>query len=121
MTQYTVYHNPDCPKSRAAMDLLARHGIQPTVVEYLGAPPDENQLTHLMNLLNCSLKELLRTKEPIYKELGLDQPKVSEETILAAVLAHPILLERPIIVSANRAVIARPTELLEEFIAAQGA
>lgn len=107
---YTIYHNPRCSKSRQTLALLEDKGIQPEVVQYLKSPPSEAQLKNLQKALRLPARELLRSKEPEYKELGLDNPGLTDEQLLSAVSRHPKLLERPIVVHGKRAVIGRPPE-----------
>ena len=110
-----IHHNPRCSKSRQALALLKENGVEPEVVEYLKKPLDEASLRGLLTKLGLKAHDILRTKEDEYKQLGLasDTP---EEEILAAILQHPILLERPIIVKGNAAVIGRPPENVHELL-----
>lgn len=114
--QYTdpmiqIYHNPRCSKSREALALLQARGIVVEVVEYLQTPLNLWQMQELRQLLGLPARELLRTGEEAYATLGLADPDLSEEALLGAIVAHPILLQRPIVVNDQRAVIARPPEL----------
>lgn len=106
----TIYHNPRCSKSRQTLKLLEEQGVEPRVVEYLRTPPDAETLTHLLSLLDMEARDLLRRKEAPYKELGLDDPGKGEAEIIAAMVAHPILIERPIVVGPKGAAIGRPPE-----------
>ena len=110
-----IYHNPRCSKSRQAIRLLRENAQELEVVEYLKAPLGQGELAGLLEKLNVSAHDLLRTKEDEYNELGLS-PDTPEEDILTAIAAHPILLERPIVVKGRRAVIARPPELVEGLL-----
>lgn len=110
MTQYTYYHNPRCSKSRQALMILKEQGIEPTIIEYLETPPDKATLEGILSQLTISARQLLRKGEDKYKELGLDNDSLSEEELIAAMLAHPILIERPILTVNGKAVIARPPE-----------
>ena len=105
-----IYHNPRCSKSRAALDLLRERGIEPEVIEYLRDPPDEATLKDILSHLGLSPREIARTGEKAWRELGLDGTDVDDETIVAAMVKNPILIERPIVVTADRAVIGRPPE-----------
>lgn len=105
----TIYHNSRCSKSREALDLLRERGINPTIIEYMITPLGKEQLKSLIHMLNCSAHDILRTKEAAYKELRLS-PASSHAEIIGALLAHPILLERPIVVCEDRAIIGRPPE-----------
>jgi arsenate reductase len=104
----TLYHNPRCSKSREALALLRERGVEPEVVEYLKAPPDAATLTRLLDLLDLAPRALMRTKEPEYRDLGLDNPGLSREQLIAALAAHPKLLERPIAIQGERAALGRP-------------
>ncbi len=105
-----IYHNPRCSKSRAALTLLQERGLTPDVVEYLKTPPDAGQLATLLKQLGIPARALLRSGEAIYRELGLDDPALGEDALIAAMAAHPILIERPIVVRDGKAVIGRPPE-----------
>ena len=111
-----IYHNPRCSKSRQALDLLRERGVEPEVVEYLKTPPDEATLTRLLKQLGLAPRELLRTKEPEYKELGLNDPTIDDATLIRAMVAHPKLIERPIVVQGKRAVLGRPPEKVLELL-----
>jgi arsenate reductase (glutaredoxin) len=104
-----IYHNPRCSKSRATLKLLEERGIEPEVVLYLEAPPSPERVLELARLLGSSPHGLLRCSEPPYRELGLG-PDTPPLEIARAVRAHPILLERPIVVLGDRAVLGRPPE-----------
>ena len=106
----TIYHNPKCAKSRATLALLEARGIQPKVVEYLLYPPSKTELERILKLLGMRPRELLRKKEPEYKEAGLDDPKLSDAALLRALRSYPKLMERPIVVANNKAAIGRPPE-----------
>ncbi|THF63393.1 arsenate reductase (glutaredoxin) [Pseudothauera rhizosphaerae] len=110
-----IYHNPRCGKSRSACAILAEKGIQPEVVEYLKTPPDRATLKGLLKKLGLSAEELVRKGEAIYKSEYKGRT-LSEEEWIDALLAHPILIERPIVVAGERAVVARPPERVQELI-----
>ena len=105
-----LYHNPRCSKSRAALELLKENGVEPEIVPYLETPPSEEQLRELLRMLGIPARELLRKGEEEYKSLGLDDPAVGEDQVIAAMAAHPRLIERPVFVHNGRAVIGRPPE-----------
>ncbi|HEX2011495.1 MAG TPA: arsenate reductase (glutaredoxin) [Roseateles sp.] len=107
-----IYHNPRCSKSREALALLQAQGLAPEVIDYLQTPPDLEELQTLLQRLALPARELLRSGEDEYQALGLADPGLPEAALLAAVAAHPRLLQRPIVVNGERAVIARPPELL---------
>ncbi len=106
----TIYHNPRCGKSRQTLELLRRRGVEPTVIEYLKTPPDKAALKRLLGLLGMSPRALMRTKEKEYKEGGLDDPNLDDDTLIAAMVAHPILIERPIVLAGGKAALGRPPE-----------
>jgi len=106
----TIYHNPRCSKSRAALALLRDKGIEPAVVEYLKTPPDAATLSRLLALLDLEPRALMRTKEKEYEENGLDDPNLTRDELIAAMIAHPKLIERPIVVKDDRAALGRPPE-----------
>jgi|SRR6185312_17405039 arsenate reductase len=103
-----IYHNHRCSKSRATLALL--EGREVEVVNYLDTPPDAAELKQLLKLLGVPARQLLRSDEAIYKELGLADAKLDDEALIAAMAAHPILIERPIVVANGKAVIGRPPE-----------
>ena len=105
-----IYHNPRCSKSRQTLALLESEGIKPTIIEYLKIPLDANAIQQLLSLLDMSPRALLRTGEAIYKELGLKDPTLSDEAIIDAMVSHPKLIERPIVVHQGKAAIGRPPE-----------
>lgn len=106
----TIYHNPRCTKSRETLALLQEKGVTPTVVEYLSTPPDAATLDRLLRLLGMEPRELMRRKEAEYAELGLDNPALTRDQLIAAMVAHPRLIERPIVVAGDKAAIGRPPE-----------
>lgn len=110
----TIYHNPRCGKSRATLALLEKQGIRPRVVEYLKTPPDKAELKRLLKLLGLSPRELLRAKEA--KEAGLDRPGLSDDALIAGMVAHPIVIERPIVVAGSRAALGRPPEAILKIL-----
>lgn len=115
MSEWVIYHNPRCSKSRAALKYLQERGIQPRVVEYLKTPPDAATLRELLRRLGISARELLRTNEKEYRALGLDRPDLSEEEVIEAMVQHPILIQRPIVLRGDRAVLGRPTEAIQRL------
>ena len=115
MQDIEIWHNPKCSKSRAAMELLENKNIDANVVEYLKQIPTKEQIKDVLKKLRISAKELLRTSEDIYKELNLNQID-DEETLIDFMVKNPILIERPIIIKGDKAVIARPIENLSELI-----
>lgn len=112
----TIYHNPRCSKSRETLALLESKGFAPRIVKYLETPPNADELRTLVAQLGIEVRDLLRTGEAVYAELGLDDPSRSDEELLAAIVAHPELMQRPIVVSGDRARIGRPPETVLEII-----
>ena len=111
-----IYHNPRCSKSRKSLELLEQNRIQPEIVEYLNTPPDAETLKKLLAKLGISARALLRTKEADYQAAGLDDPNLNDDDIIAAMIKCPKLIERPIVVMGNRAVIGRPPERVLELL-----
>jgi arsenate reductase len=115
MQNIQIWHNPKCSKSRAAMELLENKNIDANVVKYLEQTPTKEQIKDVLKKLRISAKELLRTGEDVYKELNLKDIN-DEETLIDFMVKNPILIERPIIIKGDKAVIARPIENLSELI-----
>jgi len=105
-----IYHNARCSKSRATLALLEEHIGTCEVIDYLAAPPSTAELDVLLNQLGMTARELLRTGEAEYQSLGLADPSLDDATLMAAMVAHPKLIERPIVVINGQAVIGRPPE-----------
>ena len=116
MTDLTLYHNPRCSKSRGALELLEARGLTPTVVRYLETPLSAAQLRDLLTRLNLSARQLLRSGEDEYKALNLGDSSLSEAQLIDAMAANPKLIERPILVAGNKAVIGRPPEKILEIL-----
>jgi arsenate reductase len=112
----TVYHNPKCAKSRETLKLLEARGIETRVIEYLKTPPTEAELKQLLTLLGLKPRELLRAKEPEYKKAGLADPNLSDSDIIRAMIKHPRLIERPIVVHGKKAVLGRPPQKVLEIL-----
>lgn len=113
----TIYHNPRCSKSRETLALLEEKGIKPTVVLYLDTPPDAKTIKTLLKELGfSSARQLMRTKEDLYKELNLDAADLTETQLIAAMVDHPKLIERPIVVHNNQARLGRPPEQVLEIL-----
>ena len=108
--QVTIWHNPRCSKSRAALALLRERGIEPEVVEYLKTPPDAAELKRVLALLGMPPRALLRTGEAAYKAGGLADPSRDDDALVAAMAATPVLIERPVVLANGRAVLGRPPE-----------
>lgn len=116
MTDLTLYHNPRCSKSRGALELLQARGLSPSIVLYLETPPDAAQLRDLLGKLGIRARQLLRSGEDEYKTLNLTDQSLSDEALIAAMAAHPKLIERPILVVGDKAVIGRPPENVLELL-----
>jgi arsenate reductase len=106
--QVTIYHNPKCTKSRETLALLESRGIEPTVIEYLQTPPSQTELDRILKLLNLEPRALMRQQEPEYGELKLDNPALTRAQLLDAMIAHPRLIERPIVLANGKAAVGRP-------------
>ena len=111
-----LFHNTRCSKSRGALELLRERGVEPELVYYLETPPDAAQLRELLAMLGLPPRALLRTGEVEYTQLGLDDPAVTDDQVIAAMAAHPRLIERPVFVHGGRAVIGRPPERVLELL-----
>jgi len=116
MTASVFYHHPRCSKSRQALALLHERGITPVIVPYLDAPPDAQTLRRLLGQLGLPARALLRTGEEAYRVLGLEDPALDEAALIDAMAAHPRLIERPIFIHGERAVIARPPERVLDLL-----
>jgi arsenate reductase len=110
----TIWHNPKCSKSRQALELLHVNGIDVEVVKYLESNPSKEEITDLLSKLQISVKELMRTKEELYKELEL-KDEVDEKKLIDAMVKYPKLIERPIVITEKGAVIGRPPEKILEL------
>ncbi|HEV7123458.1 MAG TPA: arsenate reductase (glutaredoxin) [Rhodanobacter sp.] len=105
-----IYHNPRCSKSRATLALLEQRAGKVEIINYLDDPPDAAALRHLLTLLGIPARRLLRSGEAAYQELGLADPALDENALIATMVAHPILIERPIVIANGKAAIGRPPE-----------
>jgi arsenate reductase len=115
MANITIWHNPRCSKSRNAVTLLEEKGIEADVVKYLDTPPTKEELVALLKMLGISARELMRTKEAIYKELNLKE-ETDEEKLIEAMVENPKLIERPIVIKDGKAAIGRPIENIIELL-----
>ena len=106
----TIYHNPRCSKSRAALALLQDKGVEPDIVEYLKTPPDAKTLDRILTLLGKEPRDVMRKGEAPYKERNLADPSLSRAQLIAAMVADPILIERPIVLANGKAALGRPPE-----------
>ena len=112
----TIYHNPACGTSRNTLAIIRQSGEEPQVIEYLKTPPSREKLVELIEAMGMTPRALLREKGTPYAELGLGDPKWSDDEILDFMLAHPILINRPIVVSPLGAVLARPSEAVLDIL-----
>jgi arsenate reductase len=112
----TIYHNPRCSKSRQTLQLLQDKGIEPTIVEYLELPPDAVTLDAILKQLDMEPRDLMRQKEPEYETLNLGDPGLSREVLIQAMVEHPMLIERPIVVANKKAALGRPPENVLEIL-----
>jgi arsenate reductase len=110
MQDVTIYHNPRCSKSRATLELLTERGFEPRVVLYLETPPSADEIEALLGKLGVEPRAILRAEEDEYAALGLGDPKKTRSELVAAIAAHPRLLQRPIVVHGAKAAIGRPPE-----------
>ena len=119
----TIYHNPNCGTSRNVLALIRNSGVEPEVVEYLKTPPGRDKLLELVAQLGIPVRELLRQKDTPYDELQLDNPTLTNDALIDAMVAHPILMNRPIVVTPLGARLCRPSEAVLDILpqAQQGA
>ena len=114
-----IYHNPDCGTSRNVLGLIRNAGIEPHVVEYLKTPPSRAMLKHLITRIGVPVRSLLREKGTPYAELGLGSPDLTDDQLLNAMMAHPILINRPIVVSPLGVKLCRPSEVVLDILPTQ--
>jgi arsenate reductase len=112
----TVYHNPRCGTSRNTLAAIREAGHAPRVVEYLATPPTREQLRALIAAAGLTVRDAVRSKETLFGELGLDRPDVDDETLLDAMAAHPVLINRPFVVTPKGVRLCRPFELVHEIL-----
>jgi arsenate reductase len=111
-----IYHNPRCSKSRATLELLEARGVKPKVIEYLKTPPSAAELKAILKKLGLSPRDLVRKGEALFAELGLKDRQLSDDQLITLMVANPILIERPIVVSGGKAAIGRPPEKVLEIL-----
>jgi len=114
-----IYHNPDCGTSRNTLGLIRNAGVEPHVVEYLKTPPSRQMLQRLIARMNVTVRDLLREKGTPYAELGLAEPTLSDAALLDAMMAHPILINRPIVVTPLGVRLCRPSEAVLDLLPIQ--
>ncbi len=115
MNSVTIWHNPRCSKSREALSLVEESGCEKDIVKYLETNPDKNTLKKLLKMLGITPRELMRTKEAIYKELKLKDEQ-DDEKLIEAMATNPKLIERPVLIKDGKAIIGRPTSLVPDFL-----
>ena len=112
----TIYHNPDCGTSRNTLAMIRQSGVEPVIIEYLKTPPSPERLRELITAMGIPVRALLREKGTPFKELGLDDPKWSDDELIDVMLKHPILINRPIVVSGKGVRLCRPSEKVLELL-----
>jgi arsenate reductase len=118
-SEVVIYHNPACATSRKVLGMIRAAGIEPRVVEYLKTPPSREELLDLLRRMGMTPRQLLRRRGTPYGELGLDDPARSDEALIDAMLAHPILMERPVVVGPRGVRLCRPPERVQDVLAAR--
>ncbi len=116
MSKVTIYHNPTCGTSRNTLAMIRASGVEPEIVEYLKMPPNREKLTELIAQMRIAPRELLREKGTPYTDLGLDDLTLSDSDLVEAMLQYPILINRPIVVTAKGVKLCRPSELVLEIL-----
>lgn len=116
MTKVTIYHNPNCGTSRNTLALIRNSGVEPTIIDYLKTPPSRETLIALIGQMGIPARDLLRQKGTPYAELGLDDPSLTDDRLLDAMMAHPILINRPIVVTPLGARLCRPSERVLDIL-----
>ena len=112
----TIYHNPRCSKSRQTLALLQERGIGPEVIAYLDTPPNGQVLAAILDLLVLEPRDLMRRKEAAYTDAGLDDPELTREALIAAMVANPVIIERPIVLANGKAALGRPPEAVLDIL-----
>lgn len=116
MNNITIYHNPGCSTSRNTLELIRNRGLVPHIVEYLKTPPTHAELASLISAMGSSARDVLRSKEKLYAELDLDNPKWSHDELIDFMIAHPVLINRPIVVTPRGVRLCRPSETVLEIL-----
>ncbi len=112
----TIYHNPKCGTSRTVLALIREYGVEPTVIEYLKTPPTREEIVSMIERMGIPVRELLRRKGTPYDELGLDDPKWTEDQLVDFIVQHPILMNRPLVVSPAGVRLCRPAESVADIL-----
>jgi len=116
MTDVTIYHNPQCGTSRNTLALIRNTGVEPRVIRYLETPPTRAELVALIAAMGTPVREVMRSKEAVYKELALDNPTWSDDALIDFMLAHPILINRPLVVTPLGTRLCRPSEAVLDIL-----
>jgi arsenate reductase len=116
MSKPTMYHNPRCSKSRQTLELLRAHGIEPEIIEYLKTPPDAKQLEQILVMLDLQPRQLMRSGESEYKDNNLGDPSLERDALIQAMVEHPRLIQRPVVISDGKAALGRPPEAVLEIL-----
>ena len=116
MSAITIYHNPECGTSRNTLELIRNCGVEPTVIHYLETPPSRDQLVALIAAMAMPVRDLLRKNVPPYEALGLAEDRFSDDELIDAMLAHPILINRPIVVTPLGTKLCRPSEVVLDIL-----
>jgi arsenate reductase (glutaredoxin) len=111
-----IFHNSRCGTSRTTLGLIRDAGHEPEVVDYLASPPEREQLRDMIARAGLSVRDAIRTKEAVYGELGLDKPEVGDEALLDAMVTHPILINRPFVITPKGVRLCRPSDLVQEIL-----
>ena len=117
--QATIYHNPKCGTSRNTLAMMRNAGVEPEIIEYLQTPPNRERLQALIREAGLSVREALRQKEALYTELQLDSHEINDDALLDAMLAHPILINRPFVITERGTRLCRPSELVLDLLPPQ--
>ena len=114
--EITIYHNPHCGTSRNTLALIRNTGVEPQVIDYLASPPDRAALAAMIASAGLTVREAMRSKEPVFAELGLGDPALADEALLDAMLANPILINRPFVITPQGTRLCRPSELVLDIL-----
>lgn len=116
MSDVRIYHNPRCSKSRATLELLGEHGVQPEVVKYLETPPTAEEIDRILRLLKLEPRQLMRPTEAEYADLNLSDNSLTRKQLIDAMVAHPRLIQRPIVLANGKAALGRPPEAVLDIL-----
>ena len=116
MSTVTIYHNPKCETSRNTLALIRNAGIEPTIIEYLAHPPSREQLKAMISAAGLMVRDVLRQKGTPYLELGLENPNLTDDELLDAMMQHPILINRPLVVTERGTRLSRPSEVVLDIL-----